>query len=43
MADSHHPVFADSAKAPPRNDVVPPLACWLVASTLTRRRPIAAG
>ena len=43
MADSHHHVFADSAKAPPRKDFVPPLACRLVASASTRRWLIAAG
>jgi hypothetical protein len=43
MADSHHHVFADSAKAPSRQDVVPQHVCWPVASASTRRRLIAAG
>jgi hypothetical protein len=43
MADSHHHLFADSAKAPHRKDFVPPLACWPVASASTRRWLTAAG
>ena len=43
MADSHHHVFANSAKAPDRKVVMPPLACWPIASASTRRRLIVAG
>lgn len=38
MAESHHHVFADSAEAPDRNEFVPPLVCWPLASASTRGR-----
>jgi hypothetical protein len=37
MAENHHHVFADSAKAPDRKAVTPPLVCWPIASASTRR------
>jgi hypothetical protein len=43
MADSHHHVFADSAKAPDRKVFMPPLVCWPIASVSTRRRLTVAG
>lgn len=43
MAESHHHLFADSAEAPDRKQLPPPLMRRPIASKSTRRRLTAAG
>jgi hypothetical protein len=43
MAESYHPLFADSAEAPDRDGFMPPLVRWPIASASTHCRLHAAG